>query len=200
MSKNFFKSLGDPEKKKPDWNKGITTPQVHPEPLKTPKIVKPVKVKPRVVKTPQINEKQLISVIGKMFDEKLQNFTETIKPLTPKVNKPQVDAGNAYKKIINDIGIEIGTLRGQLDRFLYNKKNLILAIHRRVNVKQEWRRNRKPKGIKADNLMPRFGEQVTRDEIQEDLRELRNGGILNRNKDGWYNFTIKGLEFLDQFL
>jgi len=190
MSEFDFSSLKKKKEKKPDWNKGVSVPEVHSKPIPIKKLKDiPTKLKKssRAPRTP----KKVLEI-----ESLLNNFTKIIKAELEDIKlQNEIKAGQLV-----DLQATNQMMKQQLDRFIYSEKNLLLAIHRRVNVKQEWKRSRKPKGIKADNLMPRFGEQVTRDEIQADLRNLRDRGILKRNKDGWYNFTQKGFEYLKQFL
>ena len=174
----------------------ITKDETAPTPVKAP----PTKAKP----TPKVEKKAKVTPIKKTKKK------TTAQP-TPRKSKAEtkiLDAENLLnnitkviqkelkesKDMLEDLKTENISMKTQLNRFLYNNKNLILAIWRRVSVKQEWRRGRKPQGIKADNLMPRFGEQVTRSQIQMDLRTLKEAGVLRQDKDGWYNFTRKGLK------
>lgn len=129
-------------------------------------------------------------------ETKILNAESLLKNITKVIQKELSES----KVMLDELREENLSVKTQLNKFLYNEKNLVLAIWRRVSVKQEWRRGRKPQGIKADNLMPRFGEQVTRDQIQMDLRGLKEAGMLRQNSNGWYNFTKKGEELVSQIL
>lgn len=145
----------------------------------------------RKPKSAQIDEKKLAMSISKQV---IETLTETFQM---NIIKAELDD---VKGKLGDVSEQRDEYKQQLNRFIYNKDNLLLAIYRRVHVKQEWNRKRRPKGIKADNLMPRFGEQVTRTQIQIDLVNLRSDGILKKNKDGWYNFTPKGIDLIKSLI
>ena len=195
-------SFKDKFAKKDEAEKAPTrTAPTRPEPKPVTVVVEP-KVEDGVRKlvpvkvSPPASEKKQRKTRKSKVETKIVGAENLLNNITKVIKKELSES----KIMLDELKTENISMKTQLDKFLYNNKNLILAIWRRVSVKQEWRRGRKPQGIKADNLMPRFGEQVTRDQIQMDLRGLKDAGILSQNKNGWYNFTKKGMETVEGLL
>lgn len=200
MSKDFFESLGKDKVKVSKPIEVVDKPfrVIKPLPekedvevIEVPKVVKAKVTKPRAPRQPKIDQKAL---------EKFTNdITQSIKKelLETKSMIEDLKLTNEIKnsELIDQLSVNL-QLKNQLDRFIYSEDNLLRAIWRRVSVKSEWKKSRRPQGIKASNLLPRFGEQVTITEIQDDLFRLHNDGFLSKNTNGWYNFSTKGKELL----
>lgn len=172
MSFDFGSLKKKKEKKKTTSPRPVTPRQ---SPLPTPK-------------TPQMSEEKLVSVIGQVFDDKIQVLTKTIEN---QAIQPPVEPD-----VIRDLTKLIETQRDKIQELqpasihVFNERNALLFAMRTS------RAGYKPKGM-FEYFETEDGSIIDDDTKAMD-RYFKKNGFVKENKSGWRKLTEKGRKRLEE--